>query len=262
MKPSLTRRRGPRTAVAPQTRRPVLLHPRARAASPFALALALATASTDLCAHGLDAGHVQIVLHDRVVEAVATPSVSLVPSADTDHDGRLTLAEVDARRDEIRRSLLDGFVVTDADGARGEVERADVSLPRDGDLDAGRDYLRLTVVLRWARPPASLRVRCALIGDHPVTVMATRAEPSSPGVLGLVGEPAYALLSRPDETASLLAPIAAAPSAPAPVTRAAEPSTPRRGWLVAACVAALALSAAWLRRRSAPPTSSAPQGAT
>lgn len=251
METTLSRAMTPRTRVAlPSSHLTTMTAPRTHAA--WITAAALTARLTASQAHGLDAGHVQIVLHDRVAEIVATPSVSLVAWADVDHDGRLTLDEVNARRDAIRRALVDGIDVTDGDGARAEVERSDVSLPRaDDGSPAGRDFLRLTVVLRWPQAPSSLRVRCALVTDHPVTVMATRAVAATPGVLTLDGEPSFALLSRADETATLFAAPAAAVTAPTPAPVTVSPPTPRRGWWIAASLAALTFAASRIRRRIA-----------
>lgn len=155
-------------------------------------------------AHGLDANRVQVVLHEEVVEAVATPPAEFVRWADRDGDGRLRVDEVVARQGEVLRALSAALAVTDDAGRAGEVERADVSVPR-GDETVGADYLRLTLRLRWPRPPRAVRVRCGFVGEHPVAVFATRAESrSTPGTLTLLGTGEYALLARSDAEATLL----------------------------------------------------------
>lgn len=157
-------------------------------------------------AHGLDANRVEIVLHDNVVEAVATPATEFVRAADDDHDGRLTPDELRAHREDVRRALVAALTVVDGEGRPGELERSDVSVPR-GDVTDGvvaRDYVRLTVKLRWARPPSTLRVRCGFAGEHPITVSAHRAEASGPGVLTLVGDPEYGSLATPGSEVTLL----------------------------------------------------------
>jgi hypothetical protein len=170
-------------------------------------------------AHGLDANRIELVVHDRVVEAVATPAAESVRMADDDGDGRISPAELRAHREEVRRSLVASLVVLDGNGTAGEQERSDVSVPRGDATDGvvGRDYVRLTVVLRWPTPPTALRVRCGFAGGHPVAVSAHRAEASSPGVLTLVGEPEYGSLSTPLAEVTLL--DRRAPTvAPAPTT--------------------------------------------
>jgi len=214
-------------------------------------AFAVALAGSAAGAHGLDADRVEVVLRGDVVEAVATPRVGFVRDADTDGDGRLSLPEVNARRDEIRRALVDALRIADDDGRAGTLERSDVSIPHghDGDEARGGSFVRVTVVLRWAVAPRAVRVRCAFVGDQPVTVYATRAEAATPGALTLVGDPELVRLASPDATVTLLrraeAPSpAAAPSAPAP-----GPSVPAAPGAVAWVALAAALGAARLAAR-------------
>ncbi len=158
-------------------------------------ALSLAALGPAGWAHGLEANRVELVLHGDTVEAVATPPVSFVASADTNGDGLLSRAEVAARRDELRRTLVAALGLTDPEGRGGSLVRADVSVPRSADGAAGGEYLRVTVRWRWPAPLRALRVRCDFVREHPVTLYATRAETSAEGRLTLVGAPEQAVLS-------------------------------------------------------------------
>lgn len=199
-------------------------------AAPTTLALLALLWCGPARAHGLDANRVQVVLHEDIVEAVATPPAAFVRQADRNGDGRLRVDEVRARQEEVVRALASALVITDEAGRAGAVERADVSVPLD-DATRGADHLRLTVRLRWARPPRAVRVRCAFVGEHPVTVFATRAESrSTPGTLTLLGDGEYATLARADQETTLLG----APSAPPPA-----PPAPAPRWPWAALAAAL-----------------------
>lgn len=219
---------------------PGMIHPptmRNPLSTSAAFALAITFSRGVALGHGLDANRVELVLHGDTVEAVATPPTSFVHGADDNGDGFLTLPEVNPHRDEIRRALVDALHITDPSGAVGALERADVSLPRaHGDDAQGRDFLRVTVKLRWPAAPAALRVRCDFVGEHPVTVYATRAESSSPGVLTLVGTPELATLRDARATPTLLQATTRATSAQTPPPRqspaASERTTSSRApWL-------------------------------
>lgn len=224
-----------------------------------ALGLALGGWTGAAQAHGLEANHLQVVVHELTAEVVATPPSAFVADADANHDGLLNVAEVRARREEIIRALVASLVVTDGGGRTGVLDRADVSVPRGDDEGArGSDFLRLTVVLRWPTAPGAVRVRCGFVMEHPVLVYATRAESRSrPGSLTLLGDGEYATLATRDAEATLLRP------APAPGTatpRAAATPSPRRpapairATTTAAVVLALAaLAATRLRRPRTPP---------
>lgn len=146
-------------------------------------------------AHGQEANRIELVIHGDTVEAVATAPVSFVPSADTNGDGLLSRAEVDARRDDLRRTLVAALGLTDPEGRGGALVRADVSVPRSADGSGGGEYLRVTVRWRWPAPLRGLRVRCDFVREHPVTLYATRAETSAEGRLTLVGAPEQAVFS-------------------------------------------------------------------
>jgi hypothetical protein len=226
--------------------------PRRRALPHVALACALAATAWGAAAraHGLDANRVQVVVHERTAELVATPPSEFVAFADANGDGLLNVAEVRARRDEILRALVASVSLTDGEGRAGELDRSDVSVPRgDDDGARGSDFLRLTVVLRWAAPPSFVRVRCGFVMQHPVTVFATRAESrSTPGMLTLVGDGEYGSLPTARSEAALLrpgpAPQAAAAPSPAPARRA-------RPWLPAVAVLAALAAGAWALRAKA-----------
>lgn len=195
-------------------------------------------------AHGLDANRVQLVLHEDIVEAVATPPAAFVREADRDGDGRLRVDEVRPRQQEVVRALSAALVITDDAGNAGAVERADVSVPLD-DATRGADHLRLTVRIRWPRPPRAVRLRCAFIGEHPVTVFAARAESrSTPGTLTLLGDGEYATLTRADQETVLLG----APLAPPPP----PPPAPAPRWPLAALGAVIVggIALAWSRVRA------------
>jgi len=217
-------------------------------------ALAAALAGSTASAHGLDADRVEVVLRGDVVEAVATPRVGFVRDADTNGDGRLSLPEVNARRDEIRRALVDALHITDGDGRAGALERSDVSVPHghDGQDARGGTFVRVTVVLRWAMAPRAVRVRCAFVSDQPVTVYATRAEASTPGALTLVGDPELVRLASPDATVTLLRRTEApSPAATFPAPASAPPTPAALGtvaWVALAAALGAVLVAA--RRRS------------
>jgi hypothetical protein len=216
-------------------------------------ALAAALVGSTAGAHGLDADRVEVVLRGDVVEAVATPRAGFVrdADADADGDGRLSLPEVNARRDEIRRALVDALRITDGDGRAGSLERSDVSVPHghDGDDARGGTFLRVTVVLRWAAAPRAVRVRCAFVGERPVTVYATRAEAATPGVLTLVGDPELVQLASPDATVTLLRRADVPSPTTAPPAPASRPPAPAAPGAVAWVALAAALGAALLAAR-------------
>lgn len=220
---------------------------------------AMATLGAPLAwGHGLDADRVELVLRGDAVESVATPPVAFVRWADADGDGRLTLDELNPRREAVRDALVAALHVTDEAGREGAVERADVSLPHghDGDVTAGRSFLRVTVVRRWRAAPRAVQVRCDFARVRPVTVYATRAEAATPGVLTLVGDPELVRLAAADASVTLLraappapAPVASHASAPAPTV---PPSAPWLG-LAVTLGATLTFSFALMRRRSLRP---------
>lgn len=237
-------------------------------AAAFALSVIAPTAAAS--AHGLDPDRVEVVLHGDTVEAVATPPVDFVRFADVNNDGLLSLDEVNPRREEIRRALVEALSITDEEGRAGALDRSDVSLPHghDGEPSNGRAWLRVTVKLRWPAAPRAIRVRCAFARVRPVTVYATRAEADTPGVLTLAGVPELGLLERATSSATLLrmtntpAPSAdhRAPNPLRSVPRRAD-ETHRVGWLGALALCGLALAASRLRslRLEPPPP---PQGET
>lgn len=188
----------------------------------FAAAMLLAPPAW---AHGLDANRVEVVLHEEVVEAVATPPAEFFRGADQNGDGRLDVPEVRARQAEILRTIREALSITDHSGRAGTLEREDISVPI-GDGPGPRDYLRYTVKLRWTRAPRSLLLRCGFVGEHPVTVFATRADSrSARGSLTLVGEGEFSTLASPRDLRALLG---APPTSPPPTPAAAQPS-PQNG---------------------------------
>jgi len=222
----------------------------------FAVGAMAALGAPPAWGHGLDADRVELVLRGDAVESVATPPVEFVRWADADGDGRLTLDELNPRREAVRDALLAALHVTDEAGREGAVERADVSLPHghDGDITAARSFLRVTVVRRWSVAPRAVQVRCDFARVRPVTVYATRAEAATPGVLTLVGDPELVRLAAADASVTLLraaapAPVASPASVPAPTTSSSAP------WLGLAVTlgATLTFSFALMRRRSLRP---------
>lgn len=208
------------------------------------LALAALLYALPARAHGLDANRVEVVLHERVVEAVATPPAEFLRGADRDGDGLLSVPELQARQAEALQTLRDALRITDEDGRTGALERDDVSVPI-GDGPGPKEYVRYTVRIRWPQEPRALRVRSGFVGEHPVTVFATRAESrSTPGTLTLVGLGQYATLTRPQETSALLlAPDASAPSTASP------PGNALRTWALAALIVGAAGAVILARRR-------------
>jgi hypothetical protein len=204
--------------------------------SPRSLALAVVLFTLPARAHGLDANRVEVVLHEGIVEAVATPPAEFFRGADRNGDGLLDVPEVQARQAEILATLRDALRITDPDGRAGTRERDDVSVPI-GDGPGPKEYVRYTVRLRWPQEPRALRVRCGFVGEHPVTVFATRAESrSSPGTLTLQGLGEYATLTRAEDTT---APLLGSPVAPT-----SPPGSPGGNALHTWAVAALIVGAA------------------
>lgn len=216
----------------------------------FACALASTVWGSAAWAHGLDANRVQVVVHEQTAELVATPPSEFVAFADANGDGLLNVAEVRARRDEILRALLASVSLTDGDGRAGALDRSDVSVPRgDDDGARGSEFLRLTVVWRWPAAPASLRVRCGFVMQHPVTVFATRAESRSvPGMLTLVGDGEYGTLATARSEATLLRQGPAPQPAALPAAAAPAPRSTLPAMFAAATLALAALGGAWWRR--------------
>lgn len=159
-------------------------------------------------AHGLDANRVEVVLQGDVVEAVATPPVSFVRGADRNGDGLLSLAEVNAHRDAIRRELVAAMHLTDPEGHAGTLERADISLPRSADGHAGGEFLRVTARWRFAAPPSGVRVRLDFVREHPVTVYATHARTLGDGRVALIGAPELAVLANAQASTTMLRGVA------------------------------------------------------
>ena len=128
-----------------------------------ALALALVLFALPVGAHGLDANRVEVVLHEGIAEAVATPPAEFLRGADRNGDGLLDVPEVQAWQAEILATLRDALRLTDQDGHAGTLERDDVSVPI-GDGPGPKEYVRYTVRLRWPQEPRALRVRCGFVG--------------------------------------------------------------------------------------------------
>ncbi|MEZ4407438.1 MAG: hypothetical protein R3A52_13320 [Polyangiales bacterium] len=148
------------------------------------------------------------------VESVATGARGVPATSDLDRDGLFLTLAGGARRAEARdRPSPRSTCATTA----GDVVRADVSLPRDGDPSRGRDFVRLTVVRRWPSPPRALSLRCAFVGEHPVSVFASRAAATEPGRLSLLGRPEMQAVASPAARLELLrSPAPPAPAAPRP----------------------------------------------
>lgn len=219
--------------------------------------LALLAAPSVARGHGLDANHVELVLHDDVVEAVATVPAAFLPDADANRDGRVSRAELRPVRETALRRLVDAVRITDGDGREGALERADVSVPRDGDDDPrGAEHVRVTVVRRFGVAPGALRLRCLFVGSRPVSVYATRATAASPGVLTFAGDPESALLPSASAEVALLAAPTPAPPAPRASARApVSPASPPAHHAALAALAgfvALAFTAARRRNPAAP----------
>ncbi len=94
-----------------------------------ALALAVLLYALPARAHGLDANRVEVVLHEGIAEAVATPPAEFFRGADRDGDGLLSVREVQARQEEVLGALRGALRITDEDGRAGTLERDDVSVP-------------------------------------------------------------------------------------------------------------------------------------
>ncbi len=213
--------------------------------SPRALALALVLFALPAGAHGLDANRVEVVLHEGIAEAVATPPAEFLRGADRNGDGLLDVPEVQARQAEILTTLRDALRITDQDGRAGTLERDDVSVPI-GDGPGPKEYVRYTVRLRWPQEPRALRVRCGFVGEHPVAVFATRAESrSSPGSLTLQGLGEYATLTRAADTSAPLLGSSVAPTSPP----GSPPGNALHTWAVAALVVGAAGGVILARRR-------------
>lgn len=213
--------------------------------SPRSLALAVVLFALPARAHGLDANRVEVVLHEGIAEAVATPPAEFFRGADRDGDRMLSVPEVQARQEEILATLRAALRITDEAGRDGALERADVSVPI-GDGPGPKEYVRYTVRLRWPQEPRALRVRCGFVGEHPVTVFATRAESrSSPGTLTLQGLGEYATLTRAEDTT---APLLGSPAAPTPLPGSSTGDA-LRTWAIAALVVGVVGAVILARRR-------------
>lgn len=210
-----------------------------------AFALAVLLHSLPARAHGLDANRVEVVLHEGIVEAVATPPAEFFRGADRDGDGLLSVPEVQARQEEVLGALRGALRITDEADRAGTLDRDDVSVPI-GDGPGPKEYLRYTVRLRWPQAPRALRVRCGFAGEHPVTVFATRADSrATPGTLTLVGVGEYATLTRLQDTSpTLLGQGAAATSA-----AGTSNGDALRTWAMAALIVGAAGAVILARRR-------------
>jgi hypothetical protein len=190
------------------------------------LALVLALLPSPARAHGADANQIQIVLRGQRAEVLATPPVSAIAFADADGDGRLTRDELAAERPAVLQALLDSVWLADERARPGDLVRADVSVPAEPDPSglAGHEFVRLSWVLAWSAPPSALSLEAGFVGEHPVGVVAQRAEAGArPGVLVLVGAPDARVIDGASGMITLLDEIVAS----APRSLAARPSAPR-----------------------------------
>ena len=209
------------------------------------IALAALLHSLPTRAHGLDANRVEVVLHEGIVEAVATPPAEFFRDADRDGDGLLSVPEVQARQEQVLGALRGALRITDEADRAGALERDDVSVPI-GDGPGPKEYLRYTVRLRWPQAPRALRVRCAFAGEHPVTVFATRADSrAAPGTLTLVGTGEYATLTRLHDTS----PALLGQGATERTSGETSGGDALRTWAVAALIVGAAGAAILARRR-------------
>jgi hypothetical protein len=213
--------------------------------------LLVALATTTAHAHGADANQIQLVLHEGVAEVVATPPADFpgLRFADDDADGRLSRPEMDRHRAEVRDVLTAAISVVDEAGRAPRLDRADVSLPVTPTTPGveGRDFVRLTLRLEFDAEPKALRVICRFVGEHPVMLLAHRADGrGEPGRLGLKGPPQVARFDADHPEAVVLGEAAPVP-APAPQP---EPTWLERAAPFIIPLALLALGLApWLRRR-------------
>lgn len=209
------------------------------------LALAALLYALPARAHGLDANRVEVVLHEGFAEAVATPPAEFFRGVDRDGDGLLSVPEVQARQEEVLGTLRGALRITDEDGRAGTLERDDVSVPI-GDGPGPKEYVRYTVRMRWPQEPRALQVRCGFVGEHPVTIFATRADSrASPGTLTLVGAGEYATLTRPQDTTARLLDRGAAATASA----GAPGGDAMRTWALAALIVGAVGGVILARRR-------------
>ena len=131
-------------------------------------------------AHGLDPHQVDLRLAGDTAYVVATPAVAALGEFDVDHDGHLTVAEVERQREVILTMFEREFRLLDEAGRVGRAIFRDVSTPHahDGALPAGATHLRFTYRYRWLAPVSSLTVQWRRAREEPLEVSAVRVFPS------------------------------------------------------------------------------------
>lgn len=126
-------------------------------------------------AHGLEPGTLGLQLEGNRLLLVATPPVAALAEFDRDHDGRLSIAELQAQREAIARDLDTRLVVTDEDGRRPELTLADVILPSPDKTRAPAPATHAKILRRYrfaaAPRQVSLRTDLATRAGTPLVVM-------------------------------------------------------------------------------------------
>lgn len=150
----------------------------------------LVVAATAIAHGGMHGGRGEVQLIDAVLYVTVTPSAAMFSAYDTDGDGDVDAAEVDAQRDAMRGYLLGGLSFVDQDGVAGEVFFEDLSVPGDAhDHDHHGDgaFLRGTFRFRWAAAPTSVTMRWDFGEAAPLFVVAaTELSDGSGGTRSLV----------------------------------------------------------------------------
>ncbi|HEX4869383.1 MAG TPA: HupE/UreJ family protein [Moraxellaceae bacterium] len=148
----------------------------------------LAAGASPAGAHGLDAGRIGLQLEGTHLTLVATPAAAVLPGADRDGDGRLSITELQEGRAGLARELDRLIVVRDESGTAAMLTFGDVIVPVPDKSRTPGPALHVKILrkYRFARPPRTLRLASGLAarGGAPlVVVLRAEARPLQSAVL-------------------------------------------------------------------------------
>lgn len=99
--------------------------------------------------HGLEPGALGLQLEGNRLLLVATPPAAALAAFDRDHDGRLSIAELQSQREAIARDLDARLAVSDEEGRRADLTLADVILPGQDKAQAPGPATHVKILRRY-----------------------------------------------------------------------------------------------------------------
>jgi hypothetical protein len=141
---------------------------------------AVAASPTTARAHGADANTADIRLAGDTAYVVVWPPSRAFTEFDDNHDSLIQPAETRAHRQAMLERFHRHFSLEDDAGRTGEMIFEDLSTPMAAAFmpTAGADHLRVTLRLRWQKPPAWLALRYTLYAGQPMIVHSARVTAS------------------------------------------------------------------------------------